>query len=252
MKVATWNVNSIKQRTQHVLRWLEREKPDALCLQELKGLEFPADTFKQAGYESLFVAQKAYNGVAFLTREPAELISDKLTGEADEPARYMEIKYKGITLVGIYAPNGNPLGTEKFDIKKSWTRKLIEKVQAKRKAREDFLVMGDFNIIPEDRDCYDPALWRNDALYHPDSVALLNELRNTGLTDAFRTGNDEDAQYTFWDYQAGAWQRNNGIRIDHIMLSPRLADGLKNCVIYKQARAEEQPSDHVPVWAILS
>lgn len=252
MKIATWNVNSIKQRTPHVLRWLEREKPDALCLQELKGLEFPADAFKEAGYESIFVSQKAYNGVAFLTREKAELVTDKLTGEVEEPARYLEIQYKGVTLVGIYAPNGNPMGTEKFDYKKAWTRKLIERARAKRQRRENFLIMGDYNIIPEDRDCHDPALWRSDALYHPESVSLLNELRNIGLTDAFRVNNDEAAQYSFWDYQAGAWQRNNGIRIDHILLSPRLADGLQECVIDKDARAEEQPSDHVPVWAVIA
>ena len=247
MKIATWNVNSIKARTCHAQRWLERVQPDFLCLQELKGLEFPHEAF--AGYKIHAVGQKAYNGVAILSNSSFDVILDKLPGdEADEQARYLEIQTAdGLRLINIYLPNGNPWPGEKFDYKMRWMDRLYARLKTLREDEVSFVITGDFNVIPEARDCWDPKVWTNDALYRLETRAKFRSLLNLGLTDAFRALNQNDHQYTFWDYQAGSWQKDWGIRIDHFLLSPPVTDRLISCTIDKEPRGEESPSDHTPV-----
>lgn len=244
-KIASWNVNSIKARLTHVQHFLDDQKPDVLFLQELKGEVFPDIS---NDYHVLFKGQKAYNGVAILSRTPATLILDRLDGDdADYQARYLEVDWNNIRLINIYLPNGNPLETDKFDYKIKWMERLFDKLNELRMARISFLIGGDFNVIPEDRDCFDPNLWRNDALYHPKTVQQFRRLINLGLTDAFRVFHKNAEEYTFWDYQAGAWPRNKGIRIDHFLTSPTLTDRLINCTTDKPQRDKDSPPDHVPI-----
>lgn len=246
MKLATWNVNSIKARTSHVQRWLERVQPDILCLQELKGAEFPHTAFE--GYQIHAVGQKAYNGVAVLSKTPFTVISEKLIGDdADEQARYLEIDAGGLRVINIYLPNGNPWPGEKFDYKLKWMDRLLVRLRELRAAEIPFLITGDFNVIPEARDCWDVKIWENDALYRIETRQRFRALLNTGLTDAFRALNQDSHQYTFWDYQAGCWPKDIGIRIDHFLLSPAVTDRLISCTIDKEPRGEESPSDHTPV-----
>lgn len=248
MKIAIWNVNSVKARAEHVATWLGTQQPDALMIQELKGLEFDAAAFEKIGYHALFVGQKAYNGVAILTKAPATLILNKLPGDDnDEQARYLEIDYNGIRLINIYAPNGNPVDSEKFPYKLNWLTRLRAHLADLRRDDIPFVIGGDFNIIPEPRDCYDPKAWENDALFRIESRQAFRAIINLGLTDAFRVYNQQDQQYTFWDYQAGAWPQNKGIRIDHFLLSPVIADKLVNCTIDKEPRGWDKASDHTPV-----
>ena len=247
MKIATWNVNSIKARTTHTQRWLERVQPDFLCLQELKGLEFPQEAF--SGYKIHAVGQKAYNGVAILSNSSFDVILEKLPGdEADEQARYLEIQTAdGLRLINIYLPNGNPWPGEKFDYKMRWMDRLHACLKELREDEIPFVVTGDFNVIPEARDCWDPKAWANDALYRLETRAKFRTFLNLGLTDAFRALNQNDHQYTFWDYQAGSWQKDWGIRIDHFLTSPPVTDRLISCTIDKEPRGEDSPSDHTPV-----
>lgn len=253
MKIAIWNVNSIKARLDHVKNWLAAAQPDVLMMQELKGMEFPQDDFRALGYESLFVPQKAYNGVATLSRHPMTLVKDRLDGDdADEQARYLETDIKGVRLVNIYLPNGNPVGTEKFPYKLGWMDRLYNRMSELRRAEIPAIVAGDFNIIPEDKDCYNPADWLNDALFHHDSRARFRALLNLGYTDAFRVFNTQHKQYTFWDYQAGSWPANRGIRIDHFLTSPAMTDRLTGCLIDTAPRGLEKASDHTPVVLTFS
>jgi exodeoxyribonuclease-3 len=249
-KIASWNVNSIKARLTHVQDFLAEQKPDILFLQELKGEALPDIS---PNYHSIFKGQKAYNGVAILSQSPVNLITDKLDGDdTDEQARYLEVDWSGIHLINIYLPNGNPLGTDKFNYKIKWIGRLFNKLNELKVARIPVLIGGDFNAIPEDRDCFDPNLWCNDALYHPDTVKQFRSLLNLGLTDAFRVFNQNSEEYTFWDYQAGAWPRNKGIRIDHFLTSPAITDRLIGCIIDKSQRAKDSPSDHVPIILEIS
>lgn len=246
MKIATWNVNSIKARTTHVQRWLENVQPDILCLQELKGLEFPHDAFP--GYEIRAVGQKAYNGVAILSKLPFEVVREKLPGDdADEQARYLEINVGGLSLINIYLPNGNPAPGEKFDYKLKWMERLYQRLSELRAAETPFLITGDFNVIPEERDCWDPKVWQDDALFRIETRMAWRKILYLGLTDAFRALNQQSHQYSFWNYQAGSWQKDWGIRIDHFLLSPAVTDRLISCTIDKAPRGEESPSDHTPV-----
>lgn len=248
MKIAIWNVNSIKSRAEHAAKWLATHKPDALMIQELKGLEFESQEFEALGYHVSFVGQKAYNGVATFTRTPVETILNKLPGDdSDEQARYLEIDYEGLRLINIYAPNGNPVDSEKYPYKLDWLERLRLRLAELRATAVPFVIGGDFNIIPEDRDCYDPKVWAEDALFRLESRQAFRSIMNLGLTDAFRVYNQQDSQYTFWDYQAGAWQQNKGIRIDHFLLSPVIADRLVNCTIDKDPRSWDKASDHTPV-----
>ena len=248
MKIAIWNVNSIKARHDHVLKWLGDARPDALMIQELKGLEFPTAAFFTRGYHASVGGQKTYNGVASLTRNPADIVLNKLPGDdADEQARYLEIDYNNVRLINIYAPNGNPVDSEKFPYKLAWLERLRQRLAELRANAVPFVIGGDFNIIPDDRDCYAPKAWAEDALFRLESRQALRSIMNLGLTDAFRVYNQQDGQYTFWDYQAGAWPQNKGIRIDHFLLAPAIADRLVNCTIDKDPRSWDKASDHTPV-----
>lgn len=250
MKIATWNVNSIKARLQHVQRWLKKNQPDLLLIQELKGLDFPTDIFKEIGYHAEAVGQKAYNGVAILSKEKQDVILDRLPGDdGDEQARYLEIQYGDIRVINIYLPNGNPVSSdsEKFPYKLKWMDRLYHRLKDLRDDNISFVIAGDFNVIPEDRDCHDPKAWEGDALFRLETHQKWRALLNLGLTDAFRVFNNEAGHYTFWDYQAGAWPQNKGIRIDHFLTSPTLTDRLKSCVIDKEPRGEEKASDHTPI-----
>ena len=250
MKIASWNVNSIKARKDHVIKWLNEHQPDLLMIQELKGLDFPHDEFQAIGYQTEAVCQKAYNGVAIFSKEKQKVISTTLfDNEEEEQARYLEIDYKNIRVINIYLPNGNPVGTEKYDYKINWLDKLIERLIKLREDSIPFLVGGDFNIIPEDKDCYSPAAWKDDALFLPQTVQKWHELKALGLYDAFRMFDNSAEKYSFWDYQAGAWPQNKGIRIDHFLLSPAIADRAINCQIDVAPRGWEKPSDHAPVFA---
>lgn len=248
MKIASWNVNSVKARLGHVKTWLAAREPDVLMLQELKGLEFPQEEFAALGYQSAAVTQKSYNGVAILAKAPMDVVLRALPGdEADEQARYLEVEIEGVRVIDIYLPNGNPVGTEKFSYKLAWMERLRARLQELRVAEVPFVIGGDFNVIPEPEDCYDPAAWIEDALFRPESRAAWRSLQYLGLTDALRAVNKAAGEYTFWDYQAGGWPKNKGIRIDHFLLSPALADRLAGCWIDREPRGWEQPSDHTPV-----
>ncbi|MFH1158787.1 MAG: exodeoxyribonuclease III [Pseudomonadota bacterium] len=250
MKIATWNVNSIAARLPHVLEWLEKNAPDVLLLQELKTTEdnFPRLELSALGYTAAVLGQKAWNGVAILSRHKIENIETGFPGDAsDEPARYIEATVEGIRVASVYLPNGNPVGTEKFDYKLKWMDRLHDRVRSLLKTEQPFVMGGDYNVIPEDRDCHDPHLWKDDALFRPEVRRKFRTLLNLGLTDAFRAHNDEAHQYTFWGYQGGAWQSNSGIRIDHFLLSPQTADLLEDCFIDTAPRGKDKASDHTPI-----
>lgn len=248
MKIASWNVNSIKARSEHVLRWLATAAPDILLLQELKGLEFPAADFALAGYESVCVPQKAYNGVAVLSKGVVKTVLNSLPGDiSDSQARYLEIEKDGLRIINIYAPNGNPAPSEKYVYKLGWMVRLVDRVRDLRTRGIPFLIGGDFNVIPMANDCYNPASWNEDALYRIETRRAFRALIHQGLTDAFRIQDGNAGRYTFWDYQGGAWTKNHGIRIDHFLLSPSVTDRFESCVIDTGPRGWDKPSDHVPV-----
>jgi exodeoxyribonuclease-3 len=253
MKIASWNVNSIRARLDHVTSWLKTSDPDVLLLQELKGTEFPAAEFEALGYESVAVTQKSYNGVAVLSRHPIETISTTLGGdEADSHARFLETKIMGIRVVDIYLPNGNPVGSDKFAYKLAWMDRLIARMRAWQEEGAPVLIGGDFNVIPEDIDCHKPSAWIEDALFQPESRARYRAMLDLGYTDAFRSLHPGEAgQFTFWDYFRQSFEHNRGIRIDHFLLSPKLTGRLKSCEIDKEPRAQEKPSDHTPIMVEL-
>jgi exodeoxyribonuclease III len=249
MKIASWNVNSIRARIDHVTEWLKLHQPDVLLMQELKAAEFPALVFQALGYESAAVTQKAYNGVAVLSRYPIETLNTTLAGdEADSHARYLEMTIEGIRVVNIYLPNGNPVGSDKFAYKLAWMDRLITQMSAWREQELPVVVGGDFNVIPEDIDCHKPSSWIRDALFQPEPRARYRTLLSLGYTDAFRSLHpDEGGQFTFWDYFRQAFEHNRGIRIDHFLLSPKLAERLQSCEIDRGPRAQPRPSDHTPI-----
>lgn len=248
MKIVSWNVNSIKARLDHVKKFLDSRSPDVLMLQELKGLEFPAAEFEAMGYKAHAVPQKAYNGVAILSKKPMNVVLEQLPGnEDDEQARYLEVDIDDLRLIDIYLPNGNPVDSEKFPYKINWMERLHRRLRELRERSIPFVIGGDFNVIPEDKDCYDPKAWEGDALTQPNSRSAFRSFLNLGLYDAFRIINDKAEQYTYWDYQRGAWERGNGIRIDHFLLSPEITDRLKNCSIDTGPRGWPKASDHTPI-----
>ena len=249
MIIASWNVNSIRARIEHVKRWLEERHPDVLLLQELKGTDFPALLFKELGYESAAVTQKTYNGVAILSRHPIQVVSTTLIGdEADSHARFLEVMISDIRIANIYLPNGNPMGTDKFLYKLTWMDRLSAQMDLWLKSKVPTLVGGDFNVIPEDIDCHKPASWIRDALFQPEPRARYRALLNLGYTDAFRSLHPgEGGCFTFWDYFRQAFEHNRGIRIDHFLLTPDLAARMERCEIDKTPRAQDKPSDHTPI-----
>ncbi len=250
MLVASWNVNSITARLPNVLDWLKKNAPDVVLLQELKCMEekFPAMELKAAGYESAVHGQKTYNGVAILSKHKIEDVKKALPGDdKDEQSRYIEATIKGVRVASIYLPNGNPVDSEKYPYKLKWFDRLIDHARTLLAEETPVLLGGDYNVIPEARDCHDPAAWQEDALFRLDSRKKLRTLLNLGFTDCFRVFNKKDHQYTFWDYQAGAWQKNNGIRIDHFLASPQAADRLQACTIDSDPRGKEKASDHTPI-----
>ncbi len=255
MKIATWNVNSIKARLDNTVAWLKDTNPDIVCLQELKCEDqaFPAQTFEDIGYNVLTHGQKAYNGVAILSKMKGEDVRRGLGGEPeDAQARYIEAVFSSSNrtyrVASIYLPNGNPPDTDKFPYKLRWMDRLRGHVAELLKLEEPLVLAGDYNIIPAALDVRFPEAWAGDALFRPESKAKFRQLLNLGLTDAVRqVHGDTPDLYSFWDYQAGAWQKNNGIRIDHLLLSPQAADLLQGARIDKHVREWDRPSDHVPV-----
>ncbi|MEG3617888.1 exodeoxyribonuclease III [Magnetovibrio sp. PR-2] len=255
MKIATWNVNSLKARQEHLIKWLGEFEPDVVLLQELKGVEekFPMMEVNAAGYEAAVVGQKTYNGVAILSKTPIEVTATRLPGEEEDvQARYVEGIVQGVRLGCIYLPNGNPTPGEKYDYKIRWMRRLYAHARELLKTEEPFVLGGDYNVIPEPQDVHDPSKWTRDALYLPESRNALRCIVNLGLTDAFRACNAEGGRYSWWDYRAGSWDRDEGCRIDHLLLSPQAADKLSASGIDKTPRGWEKPSDHTPVWCALS
>ena len=262
MRIATWNVNSINARLETVLAWFGEASPDVACLQEIKCVDekFPAEAFESLGYNVAVHGQKTYNGVAMLSKYPLEDVTKGLPvfdtlGEGDDHARYIEavvLAPQPIRVGGLYLPNGNPIGTEKFDYKLKWMGRLHRHVHDLLAFEEPLALMGDYNVIPEPQDADKPETWLGDALFKPESRAAFRALKYLGLTDAYMALDGRPGGYTFWDYQAGAWQRNHGIRIDHVLLSPQAADLLRGIEIHKDVRDREKPSDHVPVVVELA
>ncbi len=233
--------------------WLQAQQPDVLMLQELKGTDFPKDAFLQAGYESVAVTQKSYNGVAILSRLPIETINTTLEGDVeDSHARFLEVNISKMRLVNIYLPNGNPVGTEKFAYKLAWMDRLLRQMSAWLQEGRPTLIGGDFNVIPEDIDCHKPASWVRDALFQPEPRDRYRAMLGMGYTDAFRSLHPgQGGLFTFWDYFRQAFDHNRGIRIDHFLLSPGVAERLVSCEIDKGPRGQEKPSDHTPILVEL-
>jgi exodeoxyribonuclease-3 len=259
MRIATWNVNSIKQRLEHLLDWLAAEQPDVVCLQETKCVDdgFPREPIEALGYNVAVHGQKAFNGVAILSKRPFDSVSPKLPGDDfDDHARFLEATVPAdggvVRIAAIYLPNGNPAGTDKYPYKLNWMDRLFRYASERLTLEEPLILAGDYNVIPGAADVDDPAAWVTDALFLPQTREKFRALINLGLTDALRAASDADGLYTFWDYQAGAWQRNKGIRIDHLLLSPQAADRLTGVTISKYMRGREKPSDHVPVTVELA
>ena len=259
MKIATWNVNSIKARIGNVLDWLKQAEPDVACLQELKTVDeaFPQDQIEDLGYNVAVHGQKTYNGVAILSKLPFDDVSVRLPGDdSDEQARYIEAVVtpddRSVRIASIYLPNGNPVDTEKYPYKLAWMDRLIDHAEGLLDYEEPLVLAGDYNVIPTPDDVHNPKGWLGDALYRPETWDKFRRLQRLGLTDAFRACDVTPHRYTFWDYQGGAWQKDHGIRIDHLMLSPQAADLLKTCDIDQHVRAWEKPSDHVPIWIDLA
>ncbi|MBW0005876.1 MAG: exodeoxyribonuclease III [Hyphomicrobiales bacterium] len=259
MLIATWNVNSVRQRAAHLLRWLKQAQPDIVCLQELKCLDdaFPRLEVEAAGYHVETHGQKTFNGVAILSRQrPDEVIRGLEGDDEDSHARYMEAVFstaKGVVrAASIYLPNGNPPQTEKYPYKLGFMERLRRRAASLLRLEEPLVLAGDYNVIPEPIDARDPAAWVSDALFLPQTRAAFRRLLALGFTDALRACDEAAERYSFWDYQAGAFQKNNGIRIDHLLLSPQAADTLVTCRIDKETRSWDKPSDHVPVVAELN
>ncbi|QQR41138.1 exodeoxyribonuclease III [Devosia rhizoryzae] len=258
MRIATWNINGIKARLELLLRWLEEEKPDIVGLQEIKSVDeaFPRAEIEALGYNVETHGQKSWNGVALLSKIRFDEVHRGLPGEPeDEQARLIEGVFSvegGIVRVcNIYLPNGNPVDSEKFPYKLRWMDRLNRFVEERLLLEEPFVLMGDFNLIPAPIDARNPENWWGDALYRPESMERFRKLKNMGMTDALRAITGEE-MFTFWDFQAGAWRRNAGIRIDHLMLSPQAADRLDDVVVHKDVRGWDKPSDHVPVEGAFS
>jgi exodeoxyribonuclease-3 len=268
VKIASWNVNSVKVRLPHLLDFLKNAQPDVVCLQETKCLaeEFPQLEIRALGYHTEALGQRAYNGVALLSREPARAVVRGLPdpggpGEGgDDQARYIEASFSApgsagdgeVRVASLYLPNGNPAATDKFTYKLAWMDRLAAHVEKLLGREIPFVLAGDYNVCPADEDVYDPVAWRDDALCRIETRSRFRTLLNLGLIDAYRVFHRESHRYTFWDYQAGRWNRDEGLRIDHLLLSPQAADRVVACEIDKTPRAKERASDHTPIWCELA
>jgi exodeoxyribonuclease-3 len=258
MKIATYNINGVKARLPRVLEWLEETKPDVVLMQEIKSLDenFPRAPFEDLGYTVETHGQKSFNGVAILSKFPLDDVTRGLPGDdTDEQARWIEATVLGdqvIRVCGLYLPNGNPAPGPKFDYKLAWMERLHARAKDLLEAEEPALMAGDYNIIPQAEDAKRPEDWRDDALFRADSRAAFRRVVNLGFTEAFRARNAAPENYSFWDFQGGAWNKNDGIRIDHFLLTPQAADMLEECGIDAEYRGREKPSDHVPVWVTLT
>jgi len=258
MRIATWNVNSIRQRMDSLQAWLKERQPDIVCLQEIKCVDeaFPREAIEALGYNVAVHGQKAFNGVALLSKLPFDEVAPGLMGDAsDVQARFLEAlvstKAGVIRVVSLYLPNGNPTDSEKYPYKLKWMDRLIAFSHERLKLEEPLILAGDYNVIPAAADARRPEAWVNDALFLPQTREKFRTLINLGLTDAIRAVSDAPNLYSFWDYQAGAWPKDDGIRIDHLLLSPQATDRLIDAGIDRHVRGWDKPSDHVPVWVDL-
>jgi exodeoxyribonuclease-3 len=258
-RIASWNVNSVRARLPLVLEWLQTAQPDIALLQEIKTREetFPALEIEELGYNIALVGQKTFNGVAILSKYPIEVEQAALPGdETDDQARYIEAVIgtgtEALRVASLYLPNGNPVESEKFPYKLAWMERLHRHISELLKTEDAFVLGGDFNVIPEDIDVYAPESWRGDALFLPETRGRFRAFLHLGLTEAFRALHPEQRAYSYWDYQGGAWKRDEGLRIDHLLLSPQAADRLQACEIDRDWRDKPRPSDHVPVWCELA
>ncbi|MEO1676528.1 MAG: exodeoxyribonuclease III [Pseudomonadota bacterium] len=258
MRIATFNINGIKARHAALCAWLDEAKPDVALLQEIKSVDegFPGELFEERGYNVATHGQKGFNGVAILSKLPLEDVSRGLPGdESDEQARWIEATVSGdrgaVRLCGLYLPNGNPAPGPKFDYKLAWMARLKTRAAALLATEMPAVMAGDYNVIPQDEDAARPEVWQEDALARPESRRAFREILHLGFTEAFRARRQGPGHYSFWDYQAGAWDRNDGIRIDHLLLTPQAADLMTDAGIDREVRGREKPSDHVPVWIDL-
>jgi exodeoxyribonuclease-3 len=258
MRIATWNINGVRARIDTLLAWLGAARPDVVCLQEIKTVDegFPAAPIEALGYGVAVHGQKGFNGVALLSLRPLADVTRGLAGDPDDlQARFIEAVVPGdhgpVRVGGLYLPNGNPIGGDKFAYKLAWMDRLERHARARLALEEPFVLAGDYNVIPTVHDAKTPSAWVGDALFQPESRAAFRRLEAIGLTDAIRAVTDEPA-FTFWDYQAGCWPRDEGIRIDHLLLSPAAADRLTAAGIDRHVRGWDKPSDHVPVWVDLA
>lgn len=280
--ICTWNVNSINKRLPSVLRYLEEQRPDLVALQEIKcqDVNFPVEALSAAGYHAVFHGQKSYNGVAILSREPLtdvqmglEGLDEAEAGDAEEgteealseeeqereqelggrQARYMEGTLRGLKLCNLYLPNGNPVGTDKFTYRQQWTERLLARADSLLRTEVPFVLVGDFNLIPSDADCYSPTAMKDDAVTHPQCRQRFRALKYKGLYDALEAVHSHDMRgvYTYWGYRGNAWDRGHGIRIDHVMMEAAVADSLEGAGVHAHVRGWDTPSDHAPVWARL-
>ena len=259
IKISTFNINSIKMRSTIVTNWLDESKTDILLMQETKSIDenFPHKEFEDKGFNVIFSGQKAYNGVAIASKFKIEEISRNLPiynddELKDDQARFLHVKILNINIICLYLPNGNPAPGLKFDYKINWMKRLIKYSREIYNNNEPLILGGDFNVIQNNNDCYDISKWLNDALYLEDTRKLMKEIINIGLLDSYRIKFPDSREYSFWDYQAGAWQKDNGIRIDFLLISPEIVDLLEDVGIDKNPRGLSKPSDHTPVWLTIN
>ena len=252
-KIATWNVNSIRVRLPQVLEWLKQQRPDVLCLQETKitDEEFPAAAFRDAGYQAVYAGQKTYNGVATLSLVPADEIMVSLPGADGVQKRFLSALIGGVRVINVYVPNGEEVGSEKYSYKLSWLEALEKCLTEELKKYPQLALLGDYNIAPDERDVHDPKLWEGHVLFSDKERAAFQRLIQQGLTDVFRKFDQPEKSFSWWDYRAGGFRRNHGLRIDHILCSPALARKCSTCRIDTDPRRHERPSDHAPVLALF-
>ena len=258
MKIISWNVNSVRARIDNITNYIKDDKPDILLLQEIKTQDenFPYENFENIGYNSYIFGQKSYNGVAIISKLPIKNISKDFIKDEKKQARVIngeiQLKKKKIEIINIYVPNGNPIDTEKYEYKKNWLKKFIAQVKKKILSGSNIIIAGDFNIIPEEIDVYDFKRYENDALGRLEIRKKFRELLNIGFVDVYRIKNKKKQEYTFWDYFAGSWQKNYGMRIDHFLLSNNLIENISSININKKPRSKLKPSDHTPIELIIN